>query len=454
MKKNYIMIIITCSLLISILSGCTEQQNNNNQPSEETIPLETQATYYVENLTAGNYSYTYQNFTDEMKSALSIEDLQDLWESLITNYGTIEEIIKTEKKEEQGYQVVYVTCYFSKEELLNLRFVFDEKIRIAGLQFTPAEEYSSPEYVNASAFTEENITIGSEPWKLPGTLSIPTTINGTFPAVVLVHGSGPSDRDETIFSNKPFKDIAQGLASNGILVLRYDKRTYVYPEKSAEFTNSTPEDEVVTDALAAIAYLQNNSMVNQSQIYLIGHSLGAMMAPENARQNSHLAGVIMLAAPARPFEELYLDQIVYLAELDGTISKEEQDQIDSVEKAVQKIQTMNISENESVLNVPYSYWNYLSNYDQVATAQNLSLPLLLLQGKRDYQVTYEDDFMIWKEVFDNSSNVTLQTYDSLNHLFISGSGQPTNTEYFTLGNVKESVIIDIANWIKQGNILI
>jgi uncharacterized protein len=447
MKKNHIVIIILCSLLLSVFSGCTEKDKKDEQPSEN-IPLETKAENYVENLTNGNYQTVFQQFNDNMKSALPVEDLEYLWDSLITKYGGLEEIIKTKQTEEQGYQIVYVTCYFAEEGLLDLRFVFDDQERIAGFQFVPSEQYSSPDYVNTSLFTEKNITIGSQPWQLPATLSIPTG-NGPFPAVVLVHGSGPNDRDETIYSNKPFKDIAQGLSSNGIAVLRYDKRTYVYPNECANMTDFTPQDEVITDALAAITYLQNNSHINHSQIYLLGHSLGAMMAPEIARQSNNLSGVIMLAAPTRSFEELYLDQIIYLAELDGTIDEAEQDQIDTVEKSVEKIKNLNISENETVLNIPLSYWKYLSAYNPVETAQNLSIPLLILQGKRDYQVTYEDDFIVWQETFENSTRVTLRTYDSLNHLFISGTGQPTNTEYLTPGNVAESVINDISSWIKE-----
>jgi pimeloyl-ACP methyl ester carboxylesterase len=448
MKKNYMIIILICSILLTAFSGCTEQEKETNQEPDKNIPLETKAEYYIENLTTANYEPVFQDFTNEMKSVLPIEDLEYLWESLTSSYGEVEEIIKTRQTEELGYDIVYVTCSFSKEGLLDLRFVFDDKENIAGFQIVPTQQYSTPDYVNKSSFTEQNITIGSKPWKLPATVSIPNG-SGPFPAVVLVHGSGPNDRDESIYSNKPFKDIAQGLASNGILVLRYDKRTYVYPEKCAALTNLTPDDEVVDDALIAINYLKNHSKVNQSQLFVLGHSLGAMMTPEIARQTNDLAGAIMLAAPARSFEDLYLYQINYLADLDGVIDETEQEQINTTERLVQKIKNLNISTNETVLNAPYSYWKYLSNYDPVETAENLSIPLLIIQGKRDYQVTYEDDFSIWNETFSDSLTVTLKTYESLNHLFISGTGTPTNTEYLSPGNVDESVIIDISNWIKN-----
>ncbi len=441
-------IIIAISILTITLSGCTDY--TPTQPNE-TESLETKAQQIVENLTTENFLIVFETFNDEMKSALPAKDLQTAWNSLIHSYGTFEEIVKIRKTEEQGYDIVYVTCSFSTLGVLDLRFVFDNQSHVAGFQFVPTQrtdEYLSPNYVDTSTFIEENITIGFSPWQLPATLCIPTG-SGPFPALILVHGSGPNDRDETIGPNKPFKDIAQGLATQGIIVLRYDKRTKVYPAECAEAPDFTPQEEVIDDALAAITYLHNNSYVNSSQIFLLGHSLGAMMAPNIAVQTSALKGLIMLAAPGRSFEDLILAQYTYLAELDGIIDENERTQLESVAQLVEKIKSLNISTDEYVFNTPYSYWEYLSTYDAVKTTENLSIPILILQGKRDYQVTYEDDFIIWQEAFHTSTSVSLQSYETLNHLFISGTGKPTNTEYNDAGNVDGIVITDIVSWIKN-----
>ncbi len=452
MKKQIIVTFLILSLLLTAFSGCTEQkkQEKDSTPPEE-ISLGIKAQYFVENLSNENYDSVFYHFTAEMKSVLPLTDLQYAWESLIMRYGDLEEIITTRKTVEQGYEVVLVTCSFSILGVLDLRFVFDEQSRVAGFQFVPTqstEKYTIPDYVNLSKFVEEDITIGSHPWVLPATVSIPTG-DEPFPAVVLVHGSGPNDRNETIGPNQPFKDIAQGLASQGILVLRYDKRTMIYPEECGSLTNFTLKDEVIDDALSAITYLQNNKNVNQSHIYLLGHSLGAMMAPEIARQKTVVNGMVLLAAPARSFEDLYLAQYTYLAELDGTIDENEQKMLKDIATSVQKIKDLNISTDESVFNLPFSYWEYLSTYDAIETSNNLRISILILQGKRDYQVTYKNDFRIWQETFHNSTMVTLKDYNTLNHLFISGTGTPTNTEYLDPGNVDEQAIIDIASWIKE-----
>ncbi len=451
MKKNQLfkhLLFIFMILCSTLFMGCTNQQSDDNNQKEQ-ISLQKRARWYVENLSNGNYQPVYNKFTQEVKNQLSLENLQAAWESLINSYGTLEGIVNSTHTIEQGYQVIYVTCSFSTLGKLDIKFVFDDQERIAGFQFVPtktSDEYTTADYVDHSTFTEHNITFGASPWELPGTLCIPME-SGPVPAVVLVHGSGPNDRDETIGPNKPFKDIAEGLATKGIMVLRYDKRTYAHPEESAALTNITPQDEVITDALAAISYIQHNKAENISSIFLLGHSLGAMMAPEIARQTTLLDGVIMLAAPARSFEDLYLAQYTYLASLDGIIDKQEQQQIDSVNQSVQKIKTLNISSNETVFNLPLSYWIYLSNYHPIETTQNLTIPMFLLQGKRDYQVTYEDDFLIWKNTFKNTSRITLQSYETLNHLFISGTGTATNTEYLKSGNVEETVIKDLYAWI-------
>src|SRR5207302_9634236 len=108
--------------------------------------------------------------------------------------------------------------------------VFSPDKKVSGLQFKPPFEYKAPAYVKKEAFNDSDVEDVSVEWAVPGTLSMPVG-NGPFPAVVLVHGSGPNDRDETVGLNMPFRDLAWGLASRGIAVLRFDKRTRVHGAK-------------------------------------------------------------------------------------------------------------------------------------------------------------------------------------------------------------------------------
>jgi hypothetical protein len=269
--------------------------------------------------------------------------------------------------------------------------------------------------------------------------------------VVLVHGSGPNDRDETIGPNKIFKDIAWGLATNGIVVLRYEKRTKQYSEEMSQLTNLTVTEEVIEDALLAVEILKNNQYVDSNKIFIIGHSLGGMLAPRIANLDSDISGIVILAGPARGLEDLWINQTKYIANIDGIIDESESYQIELIEKQVQKIKQLNISENEIVLGAYKRYWEDLNQYNQVEKANNLSINILILQGERDYQVTL-DDYNIWLNSIGSNNNIEYLLYTTLNHLFISGIGDSTPDEYQEVGHVDKKVIYDISNWINNLNL--
>jgi esterase/lipase len=442
MKYKNLMILLIITLFLANLSGCIEES-----PTEKTnleIAIE-----FMNDIKQGNLISAYDYFSTEMKGQFTIEQFQSTWDVITSSYGNLESLGHTSENVEDGFDVVFINTTFSSNYYIVFKIVFDASKEISGFwteKIEPIISYTTPSYADISSFTESEITIGEEPWILPGTISIPKG-EDQYPCVVLVHGSGPSDRDETIGANKPFKDIAWGLASNDIIVLRYDKRTKVYPEETAVLKNLTLKEEIIDDVFAAIDFLKTHENVNKSEIYVLGHSLGAMAAPQIAFENDNVTGIIMLAAPARGLEDLIYNQTVYLADLDSIIDETEFDNIILIDESRKKIQSMNITEDEMVLGVYRSYWEYLNNYDPVETAQTLSIPMMIVQGLRDYQVTYENDFIVWNETFSDNPNVLLKTYDYLNHLFIAGTGAPTNTEYLIPGHVGEEVIDDIVGFI-------
>jgi dipeptidyl aminopeptidase/acylaminoacyl peptidase len=397
----------------------------------------------------GNLNTAYDYFSPTMKSQFTIDQFQSTWDIITSSYGDLESLGDTAESEEDGFEIVFVNSTFSNDYYIIFKVVFDESQEITGFwteKIEPISTYTAPSYADTESFTEAEVIVGEEPWTLSGTISIPNK-DGKFPCVILVHGSGPSDRDETVGANKPFKDIAWGLASNDIVVLRYEKRTKVYPEETAQLKNLTLKEEIIDDVLAGIELLKTYENVNKSQIFVLGHSLGAMTDPIIASQSDDVAGILMLAAPARGLEDLIYNQTVYLADLDSIIDQTEFDNIVLVDESRKKIQSMNISMDEMVLGAYKSYWEYLNNYNPVKTAQELSIPMMIVQGLRDYQVTYEHDYLLWNETFYNNPNVLLNTYEDLNHLFIAGIGKPTNTEYLTPGHVEEAVIDDIVAFI-------
>lgn len=242
--------------------------------------------------------------------------------------------------------------------------------------------------------------------------------DGDIPLVVMVHGSGALDRDETIYKIKPFRDIAKSLAAKGIATLRYDKRTFVYRQPV-----STMDDETIIDALAAIRLARHYS----SRVYLLGHSLGAMLAPLIAeRAEEPLAGVIMMAAPARDLETVVREQFDYLLPSGASPAFKEQ----------------------QIENLRQRSPHYLQPQGHTAAARRLALPMLILQGERDYQVTMQD-FHLWQQLLEGKTNICYHSYPRLNHPFMEGEGKSTPMEYQLEGHVAPYVVDDISSFIHQ-----
>ena len=415
------------------------------------------ASMFVEKLATNDFAGAVEFFDANMLKELPEAKMQEVWQTLQEQVGAFQSETNKEIEEMGQAQIVVLTAQFERA-LLDVRMTFNQDKRIIGLFFVPATgseaSYEPPSYGQPANFTETEVIVGEGEWKLPGTLTIPAG-DGPFPAVVLVHGSGPNDRDETIGitgANKPFKDLAWGLANKGIAVLRYDKRTKVHGEKIIKLDTFTVKEETIDDAIAAVAMLQNHEKINNQEIYILGHSLGGMLAPRIGKEaDGRLAGLIILAGAARPLEDLILEQSRYLAAADGKISELEAENIRQLEALLERIKDPDLSLDtpaQELLNVPASYWLDLRDYKPAATAATLELPMLILQGERDYQVTM-DDFALWQEALASYSNVQLKSYPGLNHLFITGDQPSVPAEYEQPGNIEKTVIDDIAGWIHQ-----
>jgi dienelactone hydrolase len=287
------------------------------------------------------------------------------------------------------------------------------------------------------------VQVGADPWVLPGTLSIPAGA-GRFPAVVMVHGSGPHDRDETVGGTKVFRDLAWGLASRGIAVLRYEKRTKTHGAKMGG--DVTLDSEVIVDALAGLELVRSHASVDPEHVYVLGHSLGAVLAPEIARRDGRLAGAMMLAGNARPIDVVMVAQLEYLAGLPLNAAPEAQAQLGAALAQVRRLASREAAGSELVLGAPAAYFYALADRDDIAEALRVDAPLLLLQGERDYQVTMED-FELWRSALKERPATSFRSFPSLNHLFVTGSGRSTPVEYARPGFVAEDVIVTIHDWI-------
>jgi len=402
---------------------------------------------FVERLQTGAYDAAANTVSPTVPAgAMSAPRLEQIWSQLTAQLGPLSALTPGSMAEQGELQVVDLRARFARSEV-TVRVVLTREQKVAGLWVTPPAPpaYEPPAYVDTAAFSEAPVNVGTGPFALPGALTMP---RGTapVPVVVLVHGSGPSDRDETIGANRPFRDLAWGLASRGIGVLRYDKRTYVHPSQFAPRgpETVTPVVEVVDDALLALQAARANPRMASGRVFLLGHSLGAALAPEIARRDGALAGAVLLAPPARSAIDAVREQIAYLRTLSATGATAE---LDTAAAQVTRLERRELPRKAMVLGAPAGYWYDLAGRDPVAAARTLHVPMLVLHGGRDYQVT-DADFARWREAFGGERRVTLRAYPELNHLFMPGSGRATPAEYTVrAGHVAAQVVEDVARWI-------
>jgi pimeloyl-ACP methyl ester carboxylesterase len=399
-------------------------------------------------LLAGKYAAMGSVLTEAGKQKLTPEFLRDRVGPELKSFGVLVSIGEPVLARDGRNSLVSFPVKFSKAPI-SIQFTLDERLRVAGLYLRPAGAplpplWKRPAYSHPERFQEREVTVGADPWKLGGTLLTPLG-KGPFPGVVLVHGPGPNDRDESIYATRLFRDLAEGLASRGIAVLRYDKRSKVYSEKMSE-TNYTLQQETAEDAVLALALLRARPEVRR--VFLVAHSLGGYAAPRIAAQDGKLAGIAFLAANARPIEDVALDQNTWVANLTGPPSPEAQKRLDSLRAEVAKVKKLQPEKPNPtvVMGLPAAYLLDLQNYNAPAQAKALTMPLLFLQGERDFQVTMKD-FQLWKTALANNKNATFRSFPALNHLFIAGQGKGSPAEYRTGGNADPAVIEALAGWI-------
>jgi uncharacterized protein len=245
MKKSFFTALISLCLAVSIAHG-------GDSPPSAPVSAGQLATRFISLLSEGKFEKATEDFDANMKSAIYPHKLKEIWTDQLARFGVWRGVVSTRTEFVHQYRRVVVACRFEKDQI-DVQVVIDESNRIAGLFFAPGQgaRYRQPAYAKPALFKEKDVVVSAGEWALPGTLSMPVG-KGPFPALVLVHGSGPHDRDESIGPNKPFRDLAWGLASRGIAVLRYEKRTRHYVAGMASLQKLTVKEETIEDALQGL----------------------------------------------------------------------------------------------------------------------------------------------------------------------------------------------------------
>ena len=369
--------------------------------------------------------------------------------------GTAGEIGSAVEGELSGFKTFSIPCAFSLMPVDLVLVIQDGAV--AGLQ-TGAYSGGKEEKTESDLFdsVELNLPVPAL-GELPGILTMPKG-DGPFPAVVLIQGSGASDKDEAVMGLRPFRDIAEGLAEQGIAVYRFDKRTYVYGAAMADNRRITLMDESIDDAVNAVQLLAKQEKIDPERIFVLGHSLGGNAIPAIARelkkQPADSCGFIMMAASPRPLEELAREQNEFLYTLMPEETEEQKAEKEAylaeIEKTFSDLDKLkdldSLTDDDTVLGIWKSYWKWLADYDILQAAKEITQPVLLLQGEEDYQVTMED-FSIWQEALGDKENWKLISYPGLVHVFIPGQKAEGSAVYNRTEKVDSLVISDIADFI-------
>ncbi|UQZ36519.1 hypothetical protein C2I18_25085 [Paenibacillus sp. PK3_47] len=403
-------------------------------------------------LSSGQFDVLKQQyFDDNLIKVLPVSALQQGWESVTSPLGSyvkLESAIATTEKNEM---VIVSDALFSQGKL-TVTMTVGSGGKLSGLSIAPPV-IDAPSVDVPVNVTEEDLVIGEgTAHPLRAKLTMPRNAAQPLPAVVLVHGSGSTDLDETVLGNKPFRDIAYGLAEQGIAVLRYDKRTYAYPKEQV----LTVKEETVDDAVAASNLLKQDKRIDASRVFVAGHSLGGMLAPRIDAAGGNFAGLILLAGSPRALWEVVYDQnmdiLNGLADSDPLKAPNAALVAAELDKA-KRLASMTDDEAQkapSVFGMPAYYLREMDQHNTAELARGLQKPVLVLQGGDDFQVYPDKDFPLWKEVLKNNSAADFKLYPGLSHLFVDydGPGAGTTAEYNVPGRVDSGVIADMGDWIK------
>ena len=455
MTQRYLQLaflVIPCLVTATAMAATPKPVEHKTAPADPVASAQT----LLDDMQHARYDAVFARFDDNMKAHVSAGQLKAVWESLPQQMGALKQRGSPSATTKDGMTMVSIPLIFANGRLA-AHVASNAAGQVIGFFIQPDAAPAPPARVDLPS---REVRFGPMDRTLPGTLLLPKTVllkssaaNRRYPAVVLVHGSGAHDRDETVGGTRVFRDLAEGLADRGIASLRYEKRSKARPQ---DFSGAyTIDDETTDDAVAAVAFLRTQPEIDPARIFVIGHSLGAMMAPRiskriNAEKSSQLAGLVLMAAPARPLEDILLDQVTYQAMDDGKIDAKERRQIDALKISiadVKKIDAKTSPTSKHLLDLPASYWRSLQGYDPVAVAKMLPQPLLILQGDRDFQVT-APDWSRWQSTFRADKRVTIKHYPALSHLFVAGKGRGGIAEYSKPAHVEPQVITDIANWIQ------
>jgi pimeloyl-ACP methyl ester carboxylesterase len=378
----------------------------------------------------------YEMLSANVQSKMTSDQLSLIWQGIKTQLGSFQSSALVEHRPHKDTLIFErLLCRFDKGEILFDCYSGKNAKKVEGLFFRPLE-YRLPTYADTALFREKVMIFHRGQEVHRGVLTWPNK-QASAPMAILIPGSGPVDADVTVGSNKIFKDIAYGLAANGVASVRFDKATFT----NNNFKPTTLEDEYQADINFYIKkFSLSDSVVS---ISLVGHSLGTLAAIQAAAKHGKINALILMATPYQSTLDLIIAQSQYLKSLNPTLAATYDELIASAKNAKSDapLDTLNLP-----MGLSKRYWSSLDADTFISTLSKLKQRTLFLQGDRDYQVPLAD-YERWKSRFGKRKNVQFRNWPDLNHLFLPGSGASSPTEYLNAGHVPIEVIKSISEFI-------
>lgn len=472
MKKRLIALLMVLILTLSALpvSSLAAKQMEDGVPvwTEETVKD------YALNYIRGEDLSTLRGYYDlQIRRYMPM----DTYETMLTEiewmtgafvqFGTYESFAEPDQKTK-----THVLHLCMEKQDLDLFFTHKDKEddwEVMAVEFVPANKQAvsqdtlvaeGADGTEEPGFVEQPVTVGNAPYELNGILTLPEGATGPVPACVLVHGSGPSDMDETVGQTKFFADLAHAFAKKGIATLRYDKRTYTYGTTmtAEEIENITVEEETIEDAILAGQLLQENENVDPQKIVLVGHSMGAMLAPRIATEADGIFSAMLLIAgtPKTLLEIMIQQNRAAIAKLDEAQQATYNELLAPIVEQAAQLAKMKEEDAKSItifgVNA-YYFWE-MQQHDPIKLLKKLKLPTYIVQGNADFQVPVEDGVEAYEDMLGDSLDwIDYKVFRDLNHLLMKYTGeveyQSTIQEYDTPANVDALAASNMAAWIQE-----
>lgn len=380
------------------------------------------------------------------------KELKDLWEQSGVGLGKLRSFGEASAEEMGDRKLVTIPATFENGSVQMAILVdTDETVVWIKYQSLTVRGGGTSEATGEKADLDmRDVSFGKEPWVVKGKLALPKG-KKSVPAVILVHGTGPRDADQTTGAYKPFENLAQGLASQGIAVLRFPNRTFAYKNKLSKAKTLSVGEEAIEDVVEALKFLRKQKGINKSKIYLLGIGFGAIAATEIAKEDKELAGVILLASSPRNFADYLETQLTYLASLPGKLGENNKKALDESRDLLAKLRDGSAPDDAMLLGQPISRWKEMNELATrtAKTLAELDCRVFIAGAGRDYQVT-RADYDEYKNVLKDRPNVKFKWYKALNHYFVRGEGKSTPGEYEQPATIDPVVIEQLGKWVKAG----